>query len=75
MIYLTTLSVTRSTQCRVARLLVNNVETIQSGTFLTSRLLSKNITIGIYKTIILSVVLHVCETLSVTLREAKTEGV
>ena len=34
-----------------------------------SRLLSKNLKIKIYKTIILSVVLYVCETWSLTLRE------
>jgi hypothetical protein len=36
---------------------------------LSSRLLSKNVKIKIYKTIILLVVLHWCETLSLTLRE------
>jgi hypothetical protein len=36
---------------------------------LSSRLLSKNLKIRIYKTIILSVVLHGCETWSLTLRE------
>jgi hypothetical protein len=36
---------------------------------LSSRLLSKNIKIRIYKTIILSVVLYGCETWSLTLRE------
>jgi hypothetical protein len=36
---------------------------------LSSRLLSKNIKIRIYKTIILPVVLYGCETLSLTLRE------
>jgi hypothetical protein len=36
---------------------------------LFSRLLSKNLKIGIYKTIILSVVLYRCETWSLTLRE------
>jgi hypothetical protein len=36
---------------------------------LSSRLLSKNIKIGIYKTIILPVVLYGCETWSLTLRE------
>jgi hypothetical protein len=36
---------------------------------LTSRLLSKNIKITIYRTIILPVVLYGCETLSLTLRE------
>jgi hypothetical protein len=36
---------------------------------LSSHLLSKNIKIGIYKTIILSVVLYACETWSLTLRE------
>jgi hypothetical protein len=37
--------------------------------FLSSRLLSKNLKIRIYKTIILPVVLYGCETLSLTLRE------
>jgi hypothetical protein len=37
--------------------------------FLSSRLLSKNLKIRIYKTIILPVVLYVCETWSLTLRE------
>jgi hypothetical protein len=36
---------------------------------LSSRLLSKNVKIRIYKTIVLPVVLHGCETWSVTLRE------
>jgi hypothetical protein len=36
---------------------------------LSTRLLSKNVQIRIYKTIILSVVLYGCETLSLTLRE------
>jgi hypothetical protein len=36
---------------------------------LSSRLLSKNLKIGIYKMIILSVVLYECETWSLTLRE------
>jgi hypothetical protein len=36
---------------------------------LSSRLLSKNLKIGIYKTIILPVVLYGCETWSLTLRE------
>jgi hypothetical protein len=43
--------------------------TIQSRTFLSSRLLSKNIKIRIYKTIILPVVLYGWETWSLTLRE------
>jgi hypothetical protein len=36
---------------------------------LSSRLLSRNVKVKIYKTIILPVVLYVCETWSVTLRE------
>jgi hypothetical protein len=40
--------------------------TVQSTTF-SSRLLSKNVKIKIYKTIILPVVLYRCETLSLTL--------
>jgi hypothetical protein len=39
---------------------------------LSSRLLSKNLKIRIYKTIILPVVLHGCETWSLTLREEHT---
>jgi hypothetical protein len=43
---------------------------------LSSRLLSKNVKVRIYKTIILSVVLYGCETWSLTVREKhKTEGV
>ena len=38
---------------------------------LSSRLLSKNLKIKIYKTIILSVVLYGCETWSLTLREER----
>jgi hypothetical protein len=43
--------------------------TIQSRTFLSSHLLSKNTEIRIYKTINLPVVLYGCETWSLTLRE------
>jgi hypothetical protein len=39
------------------------------ATIRSSRLLSKNLKIGIYKTIILSVVLYGCEIRSLTLRE------
>jgi hypothetical protein len=51
--------------------------TIQSRTFLSPRLLSKNtkIRIYLYKSIILPVVLYGCETWSLTLREEQTEGV
>ena len=43
---------------------------------LSSRLLSKNLEIKIYRTIVLTVVLYGCETWSLTLREEKkTEGV
>ena len=38
---------------------------------LSSRLLSKNLKIKIYRTIILPVVLYVCETWSLTLREER----
>ena len=38
---------------------------------LSSRLLSKNLKIKIYRTIVLSVVLYECETLSLTLREER----
>jgi hypothetical protein len=43
--------------------------TIGSKNLLSSRLLSKNLKIRIYKSIILPVVLYGCETWSVTLRE------
>jgi hypothetical protein len=43
--------------------------TIQSRTLTSSHLLSKNIKIGIHKTVILPVVLYGCDTWSVTLRE------
>jgi hypothetical protein len=36
---------------------------------MSSRLLSKNVKIRIYKTVLLSVVLYGCETWSLTLRE------
>jgi hypothetical protein len=39
------------------------------SSLLSSRLLSRNVKVNIYKTIILSVVLYGCETLSLTLRE------
>jgi len=39
--------------------------------FLSSSLLSKNLKIKIYKTIILPVVLYGCKTLSLTIREAE----
>ena len=38
---------------------------------MSSRLLSKNLKIKIYRTIILPVVLHGCETLSLTLRKER----
>ena len=40
-----------------------------------SRLLSKNLTIKIYRTIILPVVVYGCETWSLTLREERKLGV
>jgi hypothetical protein len=43
--------------------------TIQSKSLLSSRLLSKNVEIRIYKTIILPVVLYGCETWSLILKE------
>jgi hypothetical protein len=43
--------------------------------YLTSQLLSKNLKIRIYKTIILPVVLYGCETWSLTLREEHRLGV
>jgi hypothetical protein len=42
---------------------------------LSSRLLSRNLKIIMYKTIMLPVVLYGCETWSLTLREKQTEGV
>jgi hypothetical protein len=45
------------------------VVTIQSRTFFSSHVLSKNIKIRIYKTIIMRVVLHRCETWSLTFRK------
>jgi hypothetical protein len=39
--------------------------------YATFRLLTKNVKIGVYKTIILRVVLYVCETWSLTLREER----
>jgi hypothetical protein len=45
------------------------VATIQSRNFLSFRLLSNNIKIRIYKTIILPVVLYGCETWALILRE------
>ena len=42
---------------------------------LSSRLLSKNLKIKIYRTIILPVVLYGCETWSLTLREERKLGV
>jgi hypothetical protein len=42
---------------------------------LSSRMLSKNVKIRIYKTIILHMILYGCETWSVTLREEQIEGV
>jgi hypothetical protein len=42
-------------------------QSVQS--LLSSHLLSKNVKIKIYKSVILSVVQYVCETLSLTLRE------
>jgi hypothetical protein len=43
-------------------------------TLLSSHLLSKNLKIGIYKTIILPVILYGCETWSLTLREVHRPG-
>ena len=47
-------------------LLINSVQNL-----LSSRLLSKNVKIKIYRTIILPVVLYGCETWSLTLREER----
>jgi hypothetical protein len=43
--------------------------TIRVQSLLSSRLLSRNVKVKIYKTIILPVVLYGCETWSLTLRE------
>ncbi|PNF33414.1 hypothetical protein B7P43_G04158, partial [Cryptotermes secundus] len=51
------------------RLNWGNARYHSAQSILSSRLLSKNINIIIYKTIILSLVLYGCETLSLTLRE------
>jgi hypothetical protein len=48
--------------------------TIQPRSFFSSRLLFKNVKIRIYKTKILPVVLHGCETWSLTLREVHKLG-
>jgi hypothetical protein len=42
---------------------------IQSKFFFSSRLISRNLKVNIYKTVILPVVLYGCETWSLTLRE------
>ena len=47
------------------------IPSARSGWILSSRLLSKNLKIKIYRTIILSVVLARCETWSLTLREER----
>jgi hypothetical protein len=44
-------------------------ETLSVQSLLSSRLLSRNVKVKIYKTVILSVVLYGCETWSLTLRE------
>jgi hypothetical protein len=49
--------------------------TIQSQNLLSSRLLSRNVKISIYKTIILPVALYDCETWSQILREEHRQGV
>ena len=51
------------------RLKAGNSRYSSVQTLLSSRLLSKNLKIKIYKTIILPVVLYGCETWSLTLRE------
>jgi hypothetical protein len=64
-------------------LIQEEIRTVNSGNAyyhsvqnsLSSRLLSKNIKIRIYRTIILPVVLYVCETWSLTLREEHREQI
>jgi hypothetical protein len=51
------------------RLNLGNACYLSVQNLLSSRLLSKNVKIRIYKTIILPLVLHGCETWSLTLRE------
>jgi hypothetical protein len=59
-----------------SRLVLGNAHYQSVQNLLSSHLLSKNVKIRIYKTIILPVVLYGCETWSLTLRkEHKTEGV
>jgi hypothetical protein len=50
-------------------LILEYVDLKHSVQYFYSRLLSKNVKIGIYKTIILPVVLYGCETWPLTLRE------
>jgi hypothetical protein len=67
----------QSWMCLFVNLYIFQLQSMNSGNacyysvqnLLSSRLLSKNITIRIHKTIILSVVLYGCETWSLTLRE------
>jgi hypothetical protein len=55
--------------CQPAEIIVTVVVLCDESNILSSRLLSKNIKVRIYKTIILPVVLYGCETWSLTLRE------
>ena len=59
-------SIQEEIKCRVT---VRNSCYYSAQTHLSSRILSKNLKIKIYKTIILPVVLYGCETWSLTLRE------
>ena len=66
----TTLTVQNSIQKEIkSRLQSGNACYHSVQNLLSSRLLSKNLKIKIYRTIILPVVLYGCETLSLTLRE------
>ena len=49
----------------------NKLKFLALRNLLSSRLLSKNLKIKIYRTIILPIVLHGCETWSMTLREKR----
>jgi hypothetical protein len=60
---------------RAIRLKSGNVCYHSVQNLLFSCLLSKNVNIRIYKTMILPVVLYECKTWSPTLREKQTEGV
>jgi hypothetical protein len=55
-------------ESKALHFIIFNDNHIAVQNLLSSRLLSRNVKIKIYKTVILPVVLYVCETLSLTLR-------